>query len=331
MKKKLAIFGPYPPPIGGISVHIQRIEQFLKKEKIDYTIYNHYSFSGENIIPTNRNLLRYFNFLFKKEYSIFHFHFINYFEFFFYFTFSYFNKTPFIVTFHGETLLNLEKWKQKMALYFLRKSKPALVISVSKKLFEFLNSIGINTIYLPAYIPPTLLKPKEVLKDSRKLFLFSVWKIEKKTSTEIYNIPLAFEFLKRNKNRYQMLFLVGNKDISNIHYLNQLIDQYDLSMDILLIFNESLVNYVQNCDFLLRTNKVDGYGVSLQEAMDLGVPAIASNVCERPKGTLLFKNNDLEDLTEKIEKVNELKEKLLSEKEQLDYHIRLINIYRENL
>ena len=38
---KLAIFGPYPPPLGGISVHIQRMENFLLEKEIDYTIYNH--------------------------------------------------------------------------------------------------------------------------------------------------------------------------------------------------------------------------------------------------------------------------------------------------
>lgn len=331
MKRKLAIFGPYPPPLGGVSVHIQRVEQILKIEKIDYTVYNHYSRSGENIVPTHRNLLRYFKFLFKKEYAVFHFHFIYYFEFFFYFIFSRFNKTPFLITFHGETLLNQNKWKQKAAVFFLRKSKPVLVISVSKALYDFLNSKGIKTIYLPAYVPPLIVSPKKVAKDGRRLFLFSVWKVNKKTANEVYNISLAFEFLKRNKSRYKMLFLLGNKEISDTNFLNHLINKFDLSNEIILLYNESLVDYVQNCEFLLRTNAVDGYGVSLQEAMDLGVPAIASDVCERPKGTLLFKNKDLTDLSEKIESIDKLRKKLLCEKESLDYHTRLLEIYKTNL
>jgi glycosyltransferase involved in cell wall biosynthesis len=332
MKRKLAIFGPYPPPLGGVSVHIQRMEQILKIEKIDYTVYNHYSKSGENIVPTHRNLLRYFKFLFKKEYAVFHFHFIFYFEFFFYFIFSMFNKTPFLITFHGEALLFKKKWKQKIALYFLRKSKPIIVISVSKALYEFLGSKRIKTIYLPAYVPPLIINPKKVPKDERKLFMFSVWKVDKKTAIEVYNIPLAFEFLKNNKSRYKMLFLVGNKDISDIVFLNQLINKFDLSNEIILLYNENLVDYVQNCDFLLRTNTVDGYGVSLQEAMDLGVPAIASDVCERPKGTVLFKNNDLKDLSQKTSYVlNTTKTDILKDKEILNYHKILIDIYIENL
>lgn len=328
MKKKIAIFGPYPPPVGGVSVHIQRMEVFLKKSKIDYTIYNHYSYSGKNIVSTNKNPFRYFKFLFKKNYKIFHFHYMNYFEFFFYYTFSLVNRTPFFITFHGETLLKLKKWKQKVALFFLRKSKPRLIISVSKSLDEFLNSKGIHAVYLPAYVPPTNVNPKSILKGDREIFLFSVWKVDKKTSTDVYNIPLAFEFLKQNKQQYKMLFLVGNKEISDIQYLNQLIERYDLSNDIVLLYNESLVDYVHNCSFLLRTNSVDGYGVSLQEAMDLGVPAIASNVCKRPKGTVLFQNNDLGDLTQKINFLKTNNKQVLEAKETLTYHLDLVELYK---
>ena len=38
MNKGLAIFGPYPPPIGGVSIHISRIEKHLIKENIDYLV-----------------------------------------------------------------------------------------------------------------------------------------------------------------------------------------------------------------------------------------------------------------------------------------------------
>ena len=35
MNKGLAIFGPYPPPIGGVSIHISRIEKHFIKENIN--------------------------------------------------------------------------------------------------------------------------------------------------------------------------------------------------------------------------------------------------------------------------------------------------------
>jgi glycosyltransferase involved in cell wall biosynthesis len=72
--KKLAIYGPYPPPLGGISVHIKRMEPFLKKHGIDYSIFDFGSTKKENVIPTNKSIFWYLKILFNKKYDLFHFH-----------------------------------------------------------------------------------------------------------------------------------------------------------------------------------------------------------------------------------------------------------------
>ena len=53
-------------------------------------------------------------------------------------------------------------------------------------------------------------------------------------------------------------------------------------------------------NLMLRPTYIDGYGVSIEEAIFFGSPAIASDVCERPKGTILFKNRNIDDLYSKI-------------------------------
>ena len=66
--------------------------------------------------------------------------------------------------------------------------------------------------------------------------------------------------------------------------------------------------------------------------MDMGVPAIASNVCERPKGTILFENDNLEDFSKKVSYVlNSAKKILLKDKEELVYHEKLIGLYLSKL
>ena len=52
-------------------------------------------------------------------------------------------------------------------------------------------------------------------------------------------------------------------------------------------------------DLMIRPTYSDGYGISIAESLYFGCPAIASNVCLRPKGTILFKNRDLDDLATK--------------------------------
>src|SRR5690606_10060978 len=167
-------------------------------------------------------------------------------------------------------------------------TKRLTLISVSKNLKEFLDSKGIATIFLPAYVPPIVINEKTI-NSNREVFLFSVWKFNKKLATEIYNVPLAFDFLKRNKSRFTMLFMIGNERDSDKELLKNMIEKYSVKNDIEVIYNENLIDYIKQCKFLLRPNLSDGYGVSIQEAMDLGVPAVASDVCERPMGAVLFK------------------------------------------
>jgi glycosyltransferase involved in cell wall biosynthesis len=50
------------------------------------------------------------------------------------------------------------------------------------------------------------------------------------------------------------------------------------------------------CDLFIRPTNTDGYGVSIAEVISLNKPAIASNVCKRPEGAILFENRNIEDL-----------------------------------
>lgn len=323
----LRIFGPYPPPLGGISVHIKRIEPFLKEKQIKYRIYNHGSFSGQNVIATNKNPLWYLRLLFLPDNGSFHFHQFFYFHYIFCYLFSIFRKNKTLITIHSERLLGYNGIKQRIALFFLKRTKQMILISVSKNLNDFLLGKGINSKYLPAYVPPRT-ENKVVLEENNGLFLFSVWKFNNNLANEIYNVPLAFKFLSDNKQGLKMLFMIGDRKNSDLRYLNELIELYGIEEKIQLIFNKNLVDYVQNCKFLLRPNLSDGYGVSIQEAMDMGVPAIASHVCERPKGSVLFDPKNLEDLNEKVRYVLTMpKEEVIREHKKLTYHKELIEIY----
>ena len=330
MNKTLAIFGPYPPPLGGISVHINRLEPFLEKEGISYKIYNHGSVNSNNVLATRKKPIWYFKMLFVEPYQIFHFHQFFYFHFFYFWLFSLVRKDKIVVTIHSERLLGYNMFKQRLALFFLSKTKKLSLISVSRNLNSFLNKKGITSTFLPAYIAPQVISNREV-KCDQDLFLFSVWKFNKKLADEIYNVPLAFEYLSKNKSEFSILFMIGNKKDSDLIYLEELISKYDIRDNIILVFDENLIDFVHNCRFILRPNISDGYGVSIQEAMDLGVPAIASDVCERPNGTILFKSNDLTDLSEKVAYVQRSSnEELLRGRQNLAYHIDLLNLYNSH-
>jgi glycosyltransferase involved in cell wall biosynthesis len=73
MSKKIIIIGSYPPPYGGISVHIERVLLYLKKD--EYVFYNEQKSSCPNAKSFN-NKWKYckaFSFLFKK-FKLIHYH-----------------------------------------------------------------------------------------------------------------------------------------------------------------------------------------------------------------------------------------------------------------
>src|SRR5690606_37831176 len=156
-------------------------------------------------------------------------------------------------------------------------------------------------------------------------FLYSIWKVDKNTAQSIYNIELAFKLLNKFKTEYHMLFLIGTEAQSDKSYLEQLIDKFHVTDSITIIYDQRLTDYLGHCKFLLRTNKIDGYGVSLQEAIHFNIPAVASDVCTRPKGTVLFKNDNFEDLSEKVQHLHLYWKP--SEAELPVFHVKLLELY----
>lgn len=56
----------------------------------------------------------------------------------------------------------------------------------------------------------------------------------------------------------------------------------------------------QLSDVMIRPTSTDGFGISIAESLHAGTPAIASDVCERPGGTIVFKARDQADLNRKV-------------------------------
>ena len=80
------------------------------------------------------------------------------------------------------------------------------------------------------------------------------------------------------------------------------IAEYHLEKNI-LIWEESLsfVRLILESDLVLRATNTDGDALSLREALFFEKTVIASDVVDRPAGTVLFRNRDANDLAKKIE------------------------------
>lgn len=90
--------------------------------------------------------------------------------------------------------------------------------------------------------------------------------------------------------------------------LKNLCEKYDIKDNIIFCGKvEDVSKFLDSVDIFVLPSRYEGFGISLIEAMYKGIPCIASNI-DGPKEIikdneygLLFKNNDYEDLANKIE------------------------------
>lgn len=318
--------------IGGVSTHVNRLIVRLENEDIPYMI-SSYPESRSKRLETIFKIWWFFKFICKRNDNIVHFHkSFGFPQYIYWYLYSWINPDRVIITLHNSSLMFYSQFKLRIALKLLRGTRYLKLLVVSDRVCDLLRSQNISCDYMPTYIPP-IPSNKIGIKSDRKLFMYSVFIGTKANLLSIYGFDIALKLLKEFRSEFKMVFMVGNKERSNIKFIEQVINNEGLKNDIQIIYNESLVSYIENCEFLLRPNRIDGYGISLQEALDQDVIAVGSAVCQRPKGTITYNSfDDLVGIVYKILNLSSLERfEILKQKEKLDYSVELIKIYNKLL
>jgi len=301
---RIALIGPYPPPIGGIAVHIQRMEKRLKDEGYSVTVYPN--------ISTQKWLL--FHGLEILKLDVLHFH-----------EFGWFNRlllgclsflgAPVALTLHGEsirkellTLPYLFSWLLRWSL----KQIPA-ILTVNPEIREFLLEQGIDperveaihTFLLPSTDLEALpIKREQFLRTHHPVLAVSGFRIIPYRDNDLYGIKLSLSLCDRLKDKFPDLgLLIYLAEIGDDDYFTQLQETLatkNLERKVEWVIGESLLPILPRLSIFVRPTYEDGYGLSIAEALYFGVPTIASDVCKRPAGTILFRVGDLTDFYSKV-------------------------------
>jgi len=320
---KLAILGPYPPPIGGISIFIKRFCHFLNKHKIEMVLYNsgNYSDKEQNIVRVNSKILLLLKLLFGG-FDVIHSNHISVKSRVLISLFRLLNKKT-ILTIHGDSFKSQNRelvgTKRKIFIYQIRLYNTVIVVNPDIKKILMENGInGSKILVIPAFIPPEpdeidIKQLPEVFHQIRRKHKFVItanaFKISFSNCQDLYGIDLSIELMKRLVNRgyKQIGFIFVIPDIGDYDYYDKMKRQVERNgLQECFYFVTRPVAYpavINMCDLVIRPTNADGYGVSLAEAISLKKPAIASDVCKRPEGTILFKSRDVEDLVLKTTKV----------------------------
>jgi len=327
---KVNLIGSYPPPYGGIATHIERFHLYLQSRNIKtfiYTFsikYNHLPQKNIYLVANKRKkALWAFQLFFKSLFynqTVYHFHSCQFGNILLMGLMGFF-KRKVILTIHGDGLYD-QLVENK--IYKINKIKKFIIskalnqisfyIAVNCKIKGFLKSNGIppkKIAVIPAFLPPilenenqiTLPKKLETFLNNHEIFIcLNANKIVFYKNIDLYGIDLSIELCKLFKkkcNNVGFICLIGNIEKERTYFdsLCSKINSYGIDKDYLLLNTQMpFMPILSHSDIYLRPTNTDGDSVSIREAIFLKKIVIASDVINRPSGTILFKNRNINDL-----------------------------------
>lgn len=309
MIKNIIQIGPYSA-IGGVGIHIKRLEALIS-ESFDVNIIDETSLdeADDKIFNIrNKKLFKYLNFIINAK--IVHIHSgVWWLQIFHIIIAKLFIKKT-VITIHSWKLNN--PWKRYITSYFIKKTD--IIITVSDQVSRDLKLKRYKLI--PAFLPPVFSVEKrlpenldEVLKSEKIIISSNASRLVTYNNQDLYGLDMCInlaEKIKINKKPYLIIFIIASLINGKKLYNNykQIIFEKKLHDQIYLHLGSiSFINLIKQSDIIIRPTNTDGDAVTIREAIYLEKPVIASDVVVRPKGTVLFKNRDVDDLYSKIENV----------------------------
>lgn len=307
------MIGPNPCEIGGISIHIRRLVYYLHD-------YYYFDFVDECRTPSpdyynirKGNLFSYFRKVRKadivhiqsghKIFRIFHVLFCRYLL-----------HKKCVVTVHRDPNVEGKVWTKINRLLL---SNCNVVICVnSLALQSLLRKNGRAQYFLiPAFLPPIIEEEPDIPyaidewiqkhRNCKDLIVISnAYRLIMNHGQDLYGLDLCIDvMIKMASQKIAMIFIVAdNPDNGALMsaYKQKVIDNN--LCDKLLIWEGgvSFPKLIQESDVVLRATNTDGDSLTVREGLLYNKIVVASDVVERPNGTLLFKNRSVDDLENKL-------------------------------
>lgn len=310
--KKILFIGPYPPPLGGVSVHMKRLIEILRKKGHKIHVFDaskKYKLKGANFIKLFQTI--YFN-----SYDIIHIQRFDMRKLLILLLFKYFKKSKIYYTDHNPRLFDNTN---KLTNYFKKRyiTKLDYLVVVGEHIIDNYkeNKVDLpgNVLVMNAFLPPPLEEEneiiqtysnetKEFIRRHKPIIIANAWQVVFYRGVDLYGLDLCVELTYKLKNKYPeigFLFALANEKV-NIDYVNKIRKEIkDLGIDNNFHFltgQKELWPLFKKADLCIRPTVTDGDALSIRESLYFNCPVLASDVVRRPKGTILFKSRDADDL-----------------------------------
>ena len=309
--------GPYPPPHGGIQTNLVAIRQYLRQKGVLCPVINitrHRKQDADDVYYPGSALQLLWRML-RLRCDIIHLHFggeltLRLVALAFLCTLIPGAKT--LLTFHsgGYPLspAGMKACSRSLRGFVLRRLD--CVIAVNLSLVEFFQRLGIEPTKIHLIEPHAtgLARPADSLPRIIDEFIRAHSKVI--TSVGLleseYELPLQIETLGLLRRRFPStgLLIIGSGSLENA--LRRIVATKSYSQHVLLagdVPHAQTLKAIEQSSVILRTTRFDGDSISVREALQLGVPVIATDNGMRPEEVRLIPGADITALSSKIEEV----------------------------
>lgn len=305
MKKINCHIGPIPPPLGGISIYLKRLNQnFSEKIQDDFQL-NLFEFIFFIIKNSKRNNFIYHTPNNRRRIVLG--------------ILSKLGLIYFELYVHGNSLKSKFNLIERVFLTnCLIEAKTIYIVGEHIKPHVEPHIVDTHKIFQkPAFIPPNEaeenlirnLLPQSLfsfINENPKNILINGSSFVLSRGTDLYGFDISINLISELLTKYNIKagLIIAVADNSNTQFYNSLKGQSKrLGIDSQIFWitdQKEIWPLFKDVNVFIRPTNEDGYGISIDEALHFNCPAIASNVCKRNPEAIIFKNRNIEDLLTKV-------------------------------
>lgn len=354
----VALVGPYPPPYGGVSVHIKRLQRRLADLGIPCRVYCQRSTSPSHEAHVIHTAIKFSwhawipEFAWRCNESVVHFH-----------DGWYWAPAAWVMLLRGKKVVMtihdqgagtvgwracswLERLVSGWLLHHPRVRWVAVSQMVKQQLIEKGGSPERITV-APAYIParddadasslPAYVR--DFLSAHSPVLSTYAWRLTiDSQGIDLYGFDQCIEMIETLKAEFPgiglALSLPMAEDIAHFRDLKARIAAAGIENNVLFITEplEDVHLLWKASDVFVRATNTDGDAVAVREALSHRVPVVASDASVRPEGTVLFETRNLQAMTQAVRQVLTHHEAHVQALETVsidDNFLPILELYRE--
>lgn len=348
MVADVAVWGRIPPPIGGMSVHLQRLAPYLKEAGISMQMYSvgRRTPDHELVRQVSEKRLFWLMSLLAGPCEPLHYVFSDQTQARFAASLlSCFGRAKVVLRVGGESLawaVNSSNPVERLMIRFAIKHADA-VIGVSEEITNLAKFMGAKRVlHVPGFIPPP--EDNEPLPEVVASFiarhdgrvLLASGEVGPSPDDDLYGAYFLLKYLELVPGARVVFYAyrITTTD-SNQEQLNQEIHRRGLQGRYLLFrSSQGIQAAIRQCDIFLRPTLSDGDSNVIREALHFGVPVIASDCVQRPDGVETYPAGNVEALKSLVERVAgnlDAAKKRIGCLPKADNALLIVNLFRELL